>query len=240
MNPEQALADLFREVDGYQPSPDLFARVQRSIAEDRAHRRRIVGLVTLAAVVLASISGFVFVVADANPGGVVIVPKWAVETVALLLIGILIAGLGPAIRRFSDSFISDLFGSDAGVARHFLGVLDVAYYLVFAGVALVDVDLDRVSGAVPLSTGLEGILQRIAFVLGFMGVLHSLTIALLPVLGLVMASVRHRARSGGAPPRDTEARLGERVAKLVLVILAVMVGAGVLLQVIGVLLSGFG
>ena len=240
MNPERALTDLFSEVDGYQPSPDLFARVQRSIAEDRAHRRRIAGLVAGTLALLASIVGFIVAVADANPGDVVIVPKWAVEAIALSVIAILIAGLGPAIRRFSDSFISDLFGYDVGVARHFLGVLDVAYYLVFVGVALVDVDLDRVSGSVPLSAGLEGIFQRVAFVLGFMGLLHSVTIAALPVLGLVMASVRHRARSGGAPPTDPEARLGDRVAKAVLVILAVVVGAGVLLQIIGVLLSGLG
>ena len=46
MTVEQRLRDALHRADGYAPSPDLFARVQRSIEEDRAHRRRM-GKITI-------------------------------------------------------------------------------------------------------------------------------------------------------------------------------------------------
>ena len=40
MTLEQVLSATLHSADDYDPSPDLFAKVQRSIDEDRAHRRR--------------------------------------------------------------------------------------------------------------------------------------------------------------------------------------------------------
>ncbi|MBI2237588.1 MAG: hypothetical protein HYU54_03565, partial [Actinobacteria bacterium] len=41
MSLEERLREVLRRTDEYEPSPDLFARVRRSIEEDAAHRRRI-------------------------------------------------------------------------------------------------------------------------------------------------------------------------------------------------------
>ena len=38
---EQLVGDALRAADDFDPSPDLFAKVQRSIDEDAAHRRRV-------------------------------------------------------------------------------------------------------------------------------------------------------------------------------------------------------
>ena len=74
---EQLVGDAPRCVDDYEPSPDLFAKVQRSI-EERTHRRRVFGAVAAAAGLLAI--GIVWSLAFLDvEKGTVALPWWSLR-----------------------------------------------------------------------------------------------------------------------------------------------------------------
>jgi hypothetical protein len=185
----QLLRDTLHEADAYAPSPDLFRRVQRSIEEDLAHRRRVrvaVGLavagVALAAVYLAATA----VVVD----GRVSWPWWALELLANGVLIVVIVVLGPLIRRFGRIYSAAVFVAHPPTARRFLALLDVAYYLVFAAFLLIEARIEpdpawlRPGG---LAVQIEALAGRVGGMLMLMGVLHSGTIVVLPLLGVVFA-----------------------------------------------------
>ena len=115
-----------------------------------------------------------------------------------------------------------------GTGARFLTLLDVAYYVVFAGIVLVSIPLEPApSWTAP--GGVAAVVQeesaRIGLLLLMMGILHAITIFVLPFAGLVFASTRHRAavRIGKANWKP-DVRRAPRLVPIVLVALAVLVG----------------
>ena len=135
MSVEQLLRDTLHRADTYQVSPDLFARVRRSIAEDRAHRRRVRAAVAWSLAGLLSVAVYLVALAEVVDGRVTW-PWWALEALTAAILITLILVLGPLIRRFGGIFASSVFVAHPSTARHFLRVLDVAYYLVFTAFAV--------------------------------------------------------------------------------------------------------
>lgn len=181
MSIEQRLSDAFRHADRVDPAPDLWSRVVHSIDEDRAHRRRVVGaaaasMLTLAMVVFAGLLG----VRDV-PGGRAIDAELlaALELVTLTTLTIV---LGPAIRRFGRNYAEDLWPSRAHIATGLLRLLDIAYGLVFAGYILLTT---RVGGEQLLHEQVSEAAIRVGGLLLVMGVLHALTLMVLPIVALV-------------------------------------------------------
>jgi hypothetical protein len=68
MTVEERLTDAFRAADQYQPSPDLFAKVTRSIEEDASHRRRVRSMAISVVAALGFIAAYLFIAVDRVDG----------------------------------------------------------------------------------------------------------------------------------------------------------------------------
>lgn len=216
MNVERRLLQAFEQVDRYEPSPDLWSRVVHSIDEDRRYRHRLVRSIGALAATTASLVAAVLFAIEDGPDGRFI--PWGtlevIETVALLVIVVL---LGPAIRRFGRGYADDLFAGDPEIAPALLRLLDFAYWLVSAGFVLVTVrfgprDTDLL--AIQLTESSE----RIAGLVLVLGLLHAITLILLPLI----AFVHNSTRRGRPLPRW-------------LVVLLLLLGIGLLLQLPGLI-----
>jgi hypothetical protein len=226
MTVEQRLVAALRAADHVEPSTDLWSRVVHSIEEDRAHRRRVwtataISAATLAALTIVGVLGL-----TDGPTGRFVRPAVMefIETVALV---VLVAVLGPAIRRFGRGYATDLWPATPAMATALVRLLDVAYVLVFAGFILMTAELDFGAtaqlrsecflGAVDCHTvgaQVQSAAQRIGGLILVMGILHAVTISVLPVVALVSSSTR----------------LGRPLPKWLVVVLAIAgVGVGFLL-----------
>lgn len=244
MSLEQRLSEALHSTDGYEPSPDLFARVERSLAEDSAHRTRL--LRNSAVIVLAAAFVVLFAGAFITRGvaGSLLIPRWTLELLeSLVLIGIMIT-LGPSIRRFGSNYVEDIFSISPATGRSVLGLLDTAYYLVFSGFILLTMTLSSSALTVPLQAGLGEAAERFASFFVVMGILHATTLATLPVLGLIFTSTQWRVEQAelgvdAALPGE-KARKAEAIVKTIVIIAIVGIvgGAVSLLPVLAGLLFG--
>lgn len=217
MTVEERLTAAFRELDAVHPSPDLFARVERSLAEDRAFRRRRLQVVLSTVLGLAVVSAWVAASATRGLAGHLFIDGWRLALAFVALAGGLIVALAPHIRRFARSFVDDVFHLSPETGGRFLAVLDIAYYALFVGLILVDADAWGLGERLLLYPALDDFAFRLGFLLLVMGVLHAINIAFMPVLGLiynsiVRADLRRRAGSG-APAVSARARAVDRNAR---------------------------
>lgn len=244
MSLEKLLQDALHSADSYEPSPDLFARVARSVEEDAAHRRRVATAVlgtVASAVILALFTGAF--IATGN-GGRPVIPAWVLEAAeSAVMLGVLLV-LGPAIRRFGRNYVDDVFGITEGIGRRFLQLLDIAYYLVFAGVILVSVEVAELQKDLFLGEGLEDSLTRIAALLLAMGALHAATLLVLPAIGFVYSSLiwqGYRDRLGRDPrPPSPGAAQAARVMRIVVIVVAVIVALQLMFLFVALVLGVLG
>ncbi len=240
MNLEQRLEQALRIADNFEPSPDLFARVERSLAEDRAHRRRLVtyGTASIVGTVFAVLFVGAFVTRSIATGAL-LVPRWTMELLeALILIAVTVA-LGPSIRRFGRNYVDDIFRMGAGTGKRMLDLLDMAYYLVFGGIILVSVSLTNPGAAISLQRGLHETADRFAVFLLAMGFLHATTLAVLPVIGAIFSSNawrahRHALGPDAPAPADVAARAEAAVKTIVILIAVAVSGVALLFATSGV------
>lgn len=204
MSVEQLLRETLHRADDYDPSPDLFARVQRSIEEDRAHRRRIRRVWIGVAASVAGVVAYLAVMAEVVDGSVTW-SWWALEVLTTAVLLVIVVVLGPLIRRFGRIYAADVFRANPPTGDRFLALLDIAYYLVFLAMILLTVSVAPEPawvGARGLTAYLDHAFMRIGDLLLLMGLLHSVTIVALPVLGLVFADARRRLPPAAAAPDD--------------------------------------
>ena len=244
MTLEERLAEALHEADRFEPSPDLFARVNRSIAEDLTHRRRMLRIFLLIAVGLLLLAGYLRVVVSTGSSGVTIA-AWESAVLDLAILGVLLIVLGPTIRRFARGYVADVFHLSPETGDRFLVVLDLAYYILFAGLILVDVDgYGPLANEIPLAEALSFTASRVGFIVLFMGVLHAVNIVALPFVGLVFNSVTRLALRGeagdDAPPETLRARTVDRNARAFVIALLVAVLALAVMLGIGPLIGGLG
>lgn len=217
MNVEDRLVESLGAYARFDPSPDLFARVEVSVAEDRLRRRRMlivaIGVAAFIALLVAGISSGV----ETSTVGVLLVPRWTIAiSEALVLIAMLI-GFGPAIRRFGAVFVAEVFDGFGDTGERFLRLIDVAYYLVFAGFILMSTALEHISDLASLTTMLERSAERVANMMLLMGLMHAATLSVLPLIGLIHAStVRKQVRGAmpDPPPASVAATRAERVTQI--------------------------
>jgi hypothetical protein len=224
VNIEQRLVDALRSVDRVDPSADLWSRVVHSIEEDRAHRRRVAE--SFASVILTTaglaVLGIVNVVDIPSGRQVRLGVMELIETIALV---VLVAVLGPAIRRFGRGYAHDLWRSTPDTSDALVRLLDVAYLLVFGGYILLTAHFDFDSATIVVARQLEDLGWRIGGLLLIMGLLHAATIMTLPVVALVANSTRR-----GRPL--------PRWLAVVLVIGAAMAGLFALWSIAGLVIGG--
>jgi len=244
MTIEERLTDALQEADRFEPSPDLFARVNRSIAEDRAHRRRLTMFFASVVAGALLVAGYLRLVVSTGASGFTIA-AWESALLDLAILGGLLIVLGPTIHRFARSYVADVFHLSPETGHHFLVVLDLAYYIFFAGLILVEADAYGALGKeIPLAEGLASTASRVAFFVLFMGVLHAINIVALPFVGLVFNSTTRLAfrREAGdeAPPENQRSRIVDRLAREFVVALVVVALVVVLTLGIGAVIGSLG
>lgn len=218
MSVEQRLVDALRAADHVEASPDLWVRVVHSIEEDQAHRRRVlISTVAVVGTLLGLLVVGVLGLTDGPLGRYVRLPVMeGIETVALVA---LVAVLGPAIRRFGRGYAADLWPATPATATALLRLLDVAYILIFGGFILLTVDFDFQSSAVPavectfsgvdchtVYAQIEDACLRVGGLVLVMGLMHAVTIIVLPVVALVSNSTPDRRAGPRSAPGASEAR----------------------------------
>jgi hypothetical protein len=234
MTVEERLTAAFRAADQFQPSPDLFAKVTRSIEEDASHRKRVRRLAIALTAVLGFIAVYLFVAVD-RVDGAFLMPFWTLE---LLVTGImvgLVLVLGPTIRRFGTAFESDIFRSSPATGLSFLTLMDVAYYLIFGAYTFVTLQYGPPADA-PGAEDLVGWLGfetfRVGGLLMLMGLLHAATLVVLPVVGLVFSANMRRARrehlGEAAPPLNPH---NDQLDRWITIVVWMLVGMGLFLMV---------
>lgn len=233
MNLEQRLQQALQVADTFEPSPDLFARVERSLAEDRAHRRRLVAYAsaTLFGMIAAILFVGAFVTRSSAATGL-LVPRWTMEVVEALVLVAITVSLGPSIRRFGRNYVDDMFRMGAGTGTRMLDLLDMAYYLIFGGIILVSVSLTNSGAAIPLQMGLHETSDRFATFLLVMGLLHAATLAVLPVVGAIFSSNTWRAHRHDlgpeAPSPSPDATRAEAIVKSGVILIVVAAIGGII------------
>jgi hypothetical protein len=238
---ERRLTEALHQADSYQPSVDLFARLSRSIEEDQEHRRRLrIGTAAVGAG-LAILATFLIALADHDPGGVLVLPKWSMQMVVFALLTSCLVVFGPAIRRLGQPYLADVFHMSPATGERFSRVLDIAYYLFFGGGILSSLDLTEAGSLVPATEGLRFGVEQVALFLTVLGFAHVGNLLLLPTVGLLFASVTRRARrrlaGSEAPPLSERARKTDRLA-MVIVLTAVLLLIGGVLLVIALVVRG--
>jgi hypothetical protein len=233
VTPEERLREALRRAEGYEPSPDLFARVRRSIEEDAAHRRRIRRAAAAVAVGLGALLGWFAQTTEAFDGRL-LTPRWAVEAAETAVLVALVVVLGPMIRRFGKTYAGDVFHVHPPTGDRFLVLFDIAYYLLFFGYIAVTARFGPNLGArTELLGQLADARWRVGGLVLMMGVLHSIALAVLPVVGLLFSSAWRRAVRAElgeqAPPLGPKATAADRVASAIVWALAAIVVVGALL-----------
>jgi len=239
MSLERRLTEALHHTDDYQPSVDLFARLNRSIEEDRAHRRRLA--MGGAAVVsgLGAMAILLGTLSTRDPDGVLVLPKWSLQMVVLVVLSSCLLGFGPAIRRLGQPYLADVFHMNPPTGERFSQLLDIAYYLFFGGWILSTLDLTEIGAFVPAGENLTSAARQVALFLTTLGVAHVGNLLLLPIVGLLFTSLTRRGlrRSAGAeaPPISPRAQRTERmVLAIVSALLLLAIGGGLLLIALAV------
>jgi len=182
---EQRLVSVLREgaalVD---PNADLFARVQRSLADDRLRRSQYRRAAAVAAALVAAIGALLFAVAEPRNGRLVM-EWWILELLTTaVLIGIAL-WLGPFIRRFGRSYAADVFRANPRTGKSFIVLADIAYYLIFTAYILFTVRFEPMEGwgATVTAAQLQSVTTRLGGILLIIGILHGVNLLVLPAIG---------------------------------------------------------
>ena len=238
MTVEERLTAAFRAADQYQPSPDLFAKVTRSIQEDAAHRRRVRRIVISVVAALGFIAVYLLLVVD-RINGAFEMPFWTLEVLVTGVMVALVLVLGPAIRRFGTVFESDVFHSNRATGRSFLTLMDVAYYLIFGAFTFMTLQYSpasEVGGAEDLVGWLGDQAWRVAGLLMLMGMLHAVTLIVLPAVGLVFSANMRRARRAqlgkAAPPANPH---NEQLDRWITIVIWILIGLALLQAALDIL-----
>lgn len=230
---EQLVGDALHAADDFEPSPDLFAKVQRSIDEDAEHRARVKRGLMWAAAAAAFVAVYLALAVD-RVAGAISMSYLALETLVTVVMVGLVLVLGPAIRRFGEQYEQACFVSSPATGKHVLKLLDIAYYLIFlAFIAMTLVFDPALEFDANLAAWVRGEFVRIGGLMLVMGILHVALVLALPVAGLVHAANEWRIRvREGATSTDSAVPIIDRVITVVAWIVAAVV---VLQLVLGVL-----
>ena len=241
MSLERRITEALHQTDDYQPSVDLFGRLNRSIEEDKTHRRRIRSGTAAVMLGFGILAAFLIVLVEHDPDGVLVLPKWSMQVVVFALLTSCLLVFGPAIRRLGQPYLADVFHMSPATGARFSRLLDIAYYLFFGGGILSSLDLTEVGSLVPASEILRFGVEQLALFLTILGLAHVGNLLVLPIVGLLFSSMTRRARrriaGSEAPPVSERAQKTDRLA-MAIVFTAVLLGIGGGLLVIALVVIG--
>lgn len=182
---EQRLADALRAGAGRtSPAPDLFARVAASIEDDRRRRRLFLRGAAVAASGVGALLSLIYGLSTQTNGRLVM-PWWALELIATIVLIAMALWLGPFIKRFGRAYAADVFKANPRTGKSYIVLTDIVYYLIFTAYILFTsrFEPERSWDAVVNANQAQFSVFRVAGILLIIGVLHGLNIVLMPVLG---------------------------------------------------------
>jgi hypothetical protein len=168
-------------------SPDLFARVQLSIDEDRRLRRQRVRRIAVVACIVGAIASVVTGVSDLEQGRL-LMDWWVLELLTTAVLAGMALWLGPLIKRFGRSYAADVFRANPRTGKSFIVLTDVAYYLIFFAYILFTVSYEPKGswGDLVTPAQLQHETARLGGILLIIGMLHGLNLLALPVMGRLL------------------------------------------------------
>ena len=102
--------------DSVHESPDLFARVELSIEDDRRLRVQHRALVGIGLCIAAAAASIVVAVVDRQQGEL-LMDWWILEIITTAVLVAIAFWLGPLIKRFGRSYAADVFRGNPAPAR---------------------------------------------------------------------------------------------------------------------------
>lgn len=183
---EEIRAALTAGIEEVGDNPDLFARVQSSITEDRLLRRQR----RARAGVVACLGGAALAVAAATTErreGELIMDWWILELIWFATMVGLAVWLGPFIRRFGKAYAADVFRANPRTGKSFIVLMDVAYYLIFSAYILFTLQFEPAGDweQTVNANQLQATTVRIGGILLIVGLLHGLNVLTLPIMGRI-------------------------------------------------------
>ncbi|MGI9648480.1 MAG: hypothetical protein ACR2OI_08180 [Acidimicrobiia bacterium] len=117
---------------------------------------------------------------------------WILELIVTLLLLVILAILGPLIKRFGRSYAADIFRANPRTGKSYLVLMDVAYYLIFTSYVLFSISFERDRGWSEQvgAEQLESAAVRVGGMLLLMGILHGMNVITLPVIGRLLGMGR--------------------------------------------------
>ncbi|HVR33596.1 MAG TPA: hypothetical protein VMS74_12940 [Acidimicrobiia bacterium] len=166
------------------PAPDLFERVTASIEDDRRRRRILARGLGVGVGVLASLGSLGFALST-HTNGRLVMPWWALELIATVVLIGMALWLGPFIKRFGRAYAADVFRANPRTGKSYIVLTDIVYYLIFTAYILFTMRFEREPGwgSAVNADQAQFAVFRVAGILLIIGVLHGLNIVLMPVLG---------------------------------------------------------
>ncbi len=188
---EHRLAAAFADVKAsVHANPDLFARVNRSVADARARRQFRWALARRISAFIAANSALALALSDFNNGRFTM-PWWVIELVTNIVLVALAVGLGPFIKRFGRSYAADVFRANPRTGKSYLVLTDVAYYLIFTSFILFTVTfVEPFAWADATGAQLKHEVARVGGILLIMGILHAANVVALPLIGGMLSTNR--------------------------------------------------
>ena len=185
---ENRLRDaLFAGVEAADESPDLFARIQLSIEDDRRRRRQVRHAVAIGACLFGALAAVVYATTERRQGEL-LMDWWVLELLTdAILVGIAF-WLGPLIKRFGKSYAADVFRGNPRTGKSFIVLTDIAYYLIFISYIMFTIRYSPASnwGQTVTAEQLQHETARIAGILLIIGLLHGINLLALPVIGRLL------------------------------------------------------
>jgi hypothetical protein len=170
--------------------PDLFARVQRSLADADRRRRFRWRLAGGVGAFVAANTLLALALSDFDNGRFTM-EWWVIELITNIVLISLAVALGPFIKRFGRAYAADVFRANPRTGKSYLVLTDVAYYLIFTSFVLFTVTfVPPLEWRVSTGAQLEHEVARVGGILLMIGVLHALNVVALPVIGRLLASNR--------------------------------------------------
>ena len=180
----EAFTDARRTVE---PNRDLFARVNRSIADAAARRRWRIRLALGLTTFVLLLAALALALSDVNNGRITM-EWWTIELLTNIVLVAIAIGLGPFIKRFGRAYAADVFRANPRTGKSYLVLTDVAYYLIFTSFILFTVtfvaprEWERSTGE-----QFKDEAARLGGILLIMGVLHAANVVALPVIGRLLS-----------------------------------------------------
>jgi hypothetical protein len=170
-----------------EPAPDLFARVEESLRQQRARQARRHRALVVTAVFVAALLALSALTTDIKEGELEM-DWWIFELIMFAAMVVIALFLGPFIKRFGRSYAAEVFRSNPSTGKSFIVLTDFAYYLIFTAYILFTTQVDQLGGweSTVNADQVQYGIARFGGILLIIGILHSANLLMLPVIGRLL------------------------------------------------------